>query len=274
MSRLTDNDKKFWFITYGKTTWNPWRLIYSSGGGEESYQRNHIIFYLFSHVFRIPMPNLIKPYRIWHRFNEPVNGRIGYWESFPCEYGFCLYEGFLTLFYGPQTFSSEDTKSISWFLPWTQWHFHRKSFYGLKGEHLKSWIATDKTNNTKFSDYTEQRNFCDSHVPKVKFLIKDVDGEEVKVSTHIVEREWTFGEGHFKWLRFFKKNLIRRDLSIEFAKEVGPDKGSWKGGLCGTSIDLNPGELHSSGFKRFCEETHRSKNGSFKIELIKEIENV
>jgi hypothetical protein len=56
---------------------------------------------------------------------------------------------------------------------------------------------------------------------------------------------------------------LRRSLNITFSAEVGPDKGSWKGGLIGTSIDVEENETAESAFKRFCAEPHRSKSGNF-----------
>ena len=35
MSRLTNNDRKFWFLTYAKVDWKPLRLVWSSGGPEK-----------------------------------------------------------------------------------------------------------------------------------------------------------------------------------------------------------------------------------------------
>ena len=55
---------------------------------------------------------------------------------------------------------------------------------------------------------------------------------------------------------------------IDFAGEVGTDKGSWKGGLCGTSIRMLDGELHEAAFRRFCDLDQRGKYSSFKLKFI------
>lgn len=276
MGRLTNNDKQFWIFTYGKSSYNPWRIIFSSGGGYDEPAKTNLTCYGFGYVCRVHFPNFVKPFREWHefRFEKPADGRKGYWEEHPREFGFSLNDGFLTFYHGPQTNDSITTKSTSFFLPWTQWFFNRYSVYGLNGEHLKSWISERSLVKKKkpFNDYEEQRQFKDQHVPKVKFLIRDADGTEVIATTYIQEREWTFGEGWFQWLRFFRKNIVQRTLEIEFDQEVGHDKGSWKGGLMGTSIEMNPNELHESAFTRFCDQEHWSKNGKFKIEFIKQIE--
>ena len=68
-STLTDSDKKIGPITYGRAGWNPLRLVWSSGGHEDydgGRTNNNITVYAFGWCARIPMPNLIQPYRIRH----------------------------------------------------------------------------------------------------------------------------------------------------------------------------------------------------------------
>ena len=50
--------------------------------------------------------------------------------------------------------------------------------------------------------------------------------------------------------------------------ETGREKGSWKGGTIGTSIEMLPGELHESAFRRYCDEEHRAKSGKYRIKFI------
>ena len=100
----------------------------------------------------------------------------------------------------------------------------------------------------------------------------DSDGSLVVASTHIEEREWRLGTGLFRWLSWFVKPKIRRSLSIEFSSEVGPEKGSWKGGLMGTGIDMLPGELHEAAFRRYCAQEHRSKYGRYRLTFVGAVE--
>jgi hypothetical protein len=56
---------------------------------------------------------------------------------------------------------------------------------------------------------------------------------------------------------------------MEFDKELGPQKGSWKGGILGTGIDMEPGEKHIDAMKRFCSMQHREKhNARYQVEFI------
>lgn len=105
-------------------------------------------------------------------------------------------------------------------------------------------------------------------VPKAIFEFEDYDGKRIKATTHIAEWEWKFGEGSFKWLSIFRKPKIRRSLDIQFSEEVGPEKGSWKGGTIGHSIDMTEGELHESAFRRYCEQEHNSKHRQYKIKFV------
>lgn len=267
MTRLTENDKHFGPFTFGRTSWRPIRAVWSSGGdGDDGRTRNSFTAYAFGWVVQIRLPNLIKPYRIkhaalsWDAATIERMGRDWYYETHPREYGFCYSEGFLQVFMGPQTHDSSTTKSWAKFLPWTQWRHVRYSLYDRNGEHF--WTEPERSR-----DYKETSQKRES-VPKVVFEFDDYDGKRIKATTHIEEREWRFGEGWFKWLSAFRKPLIRRNLAIKFSEEVGPEKGSWKGGTIGHGIDMLPGELHEDAFRRYCAKEHRSKNGRFRVDFV------
>lgn len=98
-------------------------------------------------------------------------------------------------------------------------------------------------------------------VPKAHFGFEDYDGEMIIASTYIEEMEWKFGTGWFKWLRFFRKSKVRRSLDLHFSAEVGPEKGSWKGGTTGHGIEMLDGELHEQAFRRYCATEHDARHG-------------
>ena len=265
MNRLTDDDRNFGPLTIGPTSWKAWRFVLSSGGTKEHY--NHVTIYIFGWVARLKLPPLIKQYKKWINLSgKSWANSPGYLEVFPNEYGFSLSDGFLQIFYGPQTHSSETTKDWCCQLPWTDWTHRRKSYYDTDGKLLKSF------HESGFQGYYEQKQF-EKSMPKSSFEIQDHDGELIKCNTFIIEQEWTKGAKRFQWLRFFTKPKIVRCLDIEFEKEVGVDKGSWKGGLMGTSIQLNPGELHEEALKRYCAKIHNGKNGKYELKFLKKIEN-
>ncbi len=110
----------------------------------------------------------------------------------------------------------------------------------------------------------EQEEAC----PKCYFKFEDDDGTIVTASCMVEEREWHRGEKSFKWLRHFYKPIIRRSLSLKFDQEIGPEKGSWKGGTIGTSCEMKPGDTPEDAFRRWCEVSHRSKYRKFTTRYI------
>ncbi len=93
----------------------------------------------------------------------------------------------------------------------------------------------------------------------------DFDQQSVVATCTITEMEWHRGEGWFKWLKFLYSPKIRRSLDLAFNAEVGPEKGSWKGGTTGHGIDMLKGETAEDAFKRYCEMEHSSKNRKFTL---------
>jgi hypothetical protein len=268
MRRLTENDKRLGPLVFGRTNWNPWRVVFSTGDDDED-QGNSLTIYAFGWVIQMVLPKIMQPHRIkhmaqtWDAATVARMGRNWYYETFPREYGFCLSDGFLQLFLGRQTHDSVTTQSWCCHLPWTQWRFHRFSLYDLEGalfwDQYEIYEGIEK--------FMVQREWQEK-VPSITFEIQDYDGKRILAKTHIQQREYKFGEGRFKWLSLFRPTKICRSLDIAFDAEVGPEKGSWKGGTVGSGIDMLPGELHEQAFRRYCEESHRSKYRDYKITFV------
>ena len=273
--RYSGNDSHwgpFTFSRHSSSTWRPFGIVLDSGGREDDEDGCSFRLQAFGYTMICELPQIIKPYRIkhiaesWDAATVARMGRNYYFEVFPCEYGFTVSDGFLQVLIGPQTHDSTTTKDWCRHLPWTQWRFVRQSWYGPTGEHIETlWESSSRTVRRAQSDW---RYEFEKTLAKVCFSFKDYDGEEIEAATHIEEREWRFGEGWFKWLSLFRKPKIRRSLDLAFSKEVGPEKGSWKGGTTGHSIDMLPGELHEEAFRRYCEQEHRSKSRNFRITYV------
>lgn len=271
MSRLTDNDRHFGPVTYARTDWKPIRLVLSSGDRQDERRaRNTLTAYAFGWVARINLPTMLAPHVVRHTarsWDEATINRMGrdwYEETFPREYGFSLSNGFLQVFLGPQTHDSVTTKSWCRHLPWTQWRHVRYSLYDLRGTLFWEQRQRNDIRGMKaFTDQYEAQKVC----PAARFVLRDYDGAEVIATTRIDEREWKFGEGWFKWLSLFRKPMIKRRLDIDFSAETGPEKGSWKGGTTGTTIEMLPGEMHEAAMRRYCEQEQRAKYGSYRIEF-------
>ena len=256
MGCLTDDDKTLGPLTWGKVSWNNWSIELSSGDDED--KGNKLTVYAFWRVFRLKLPRLIRPYRekvkaqFWDAATIERMGQDWYYSTDRRVYGVSISDGAMHIRYGRSTHDSFTDKSKCYFLPWCDWRFYRQSWYGLDGGHLRTRIEDGRP---PFKHYEQDKAFEDA-MPKAVFEFADYDLERIQCTTFITEREWRKGSGWFKWLSWFSKKNIQRSLDLDFSSEVGKGKGSWKGGTTGHSIELKEGELHESGFKRYCAENN------------------
>ena len=245
--RWSDNDHHFWPFTLSVGDYPRYGIMLDSGA--DVHPGCHIRFAAFRCTLIMELPPIIRPWRerivatTWDAATVERMGRNWYFNEHARECGFSFVEGALHVHYGAQTHDSTTDRVKVFFLPWRNWRFVRHSLYGLDGEHF--WTQADR------KDW--EANFAAKDAcPSVSFEFDDFDGERITAKTRIEEREWRFGEGYFKWLSLFRKPRISRTLDIDFSKETGRRKGSWKGGTVGHSIDLRPGELHEPAFRRYC----------------------
>lgn len=300
MGRLTNNDRKFGPVTYGKVDWNPLRIILSSEGGEgddeeHQFAKTSLTIYIFSWAFRIYLGRLIKPavYKVkangWDEATIKRLGRDWYPYSFSRDYGFSLHNGFLQIFYGLQndhnhythiydgeyltyklsdqnkTFTPIQHKGWSTHLPWTQ---NRVISYRLFDDKGNVFYEIENKKGLKGRDYFDHSYQAKQECPKVLFALKDYDGTDITAKTVIEETIYARGKGRFKWLSWFYKPEVYRRLDIEFDKETGPEKGSWKGGTTGCSFVINNNENHVQAMQGYCQDVHRSKSGLYKIKFV------
>lgn len=245
---LTDNDYKFGPFTWGRTQSKYVQICIMSNDSyynEDGRINNCIRLWLFGWVISISIPNIIKR---------------------PCiNYGICIDTTSLCIHYGLQTWDSSTNKKWYYFFPWTLWRFKRHTIYN-----------PDNTIHYQYTDIEETQKIKDilsmldarENIETVNFHVQDYDGENIEVNTFIEEREYAYGVGNFKWLSWFIKNKINRSLSISFKKEIGKDKGTWKGGVLGHGIDMLQNETHKDAMIRYCQQEHRAKLGVYKIKLL------
>jgi hypothetical protein len=245
-----------------------------SSGDDDSSPGCTLTLALLGWNLRISLPQIIKPYSVrhiagWDAATVARMGRNWYDEKFQCRYGFYIYEGHhLYVSLGAQTHDSSTTKSWSCFLPWKEWRFVRHTYYNLEAQVFWEQIAGDIKGIPKFEDQYAAEQLC----PKVRFKLRDYDGAKIIATTVIEEREWLKGDKWCKWLSLFYKPMVRRSLKIDFSAETGPEKGSWKGGTTGTSINMLPGELHTSAMRRFCDKEHPARHSQkFRMQFVSRI---
>lgn len=286
-NRWSDNDRNFGPFTFswsGSKGYRPLAVILKSwGSGDDDAGPASLRLSLVWFTFIVWLPPILYPRRRkvypagWNATTVARLGRDWYWDVKVREYGFSYSEGFLLIHYGICPGDSSRDQTWSKHLPWTQWRHVRRSLYDIKGKHFWSELDAETDNYRRASklgrsDLWRERfdivRQWEERCPKVTFRFSDFDGEELTATTHIEEREWHFGTGWCKWLSWFRRRKIRRSLDIRFSGETGPEKGSWKGGTIGTSIDMLPGELHEAAFRRYCDQEHRSKSGKYQVQFI------
>lgn len=271
--RWGDNDRYFGPFTWSfSKSYRHWAIVLRSrGDGDGDHGACTLRISLGSMTLIAALPNIVRPWRekVYPKWDAETVKRLGrdwYWNVDPRQYGWSLHEGHLSIYYGRTGGSMMDSSiQQQWgcFLPWTQWRHVRHGFYGLNGEHF--WTAPQ--GKYDWSAWSAARDAC----PTVQFLFKDFDGQELTATTRIEEREWRFGTGWCKWLSLFRRRKIARSLNIEFSDEVGPEKGSWKGGTVGTGLDMLPGELHEAAFRRYCDQEHRAKSRRYRVQFLSRV---
>jgi hypothetical protein len=247
--------------------WGPFTIARGKGtievmlhSGYDEYPGNHLSLRGFGWAVLVELPDLIPPYRErvvanWDAATVAHLGRNYFVEEHNRRYGFYSCEGHFNICWGRDTDDSLTEQRWSTFLPWTQWRHVRQSWYGLAGEHLASVYDADTSLGTGSSRWERERAIAE-RTPTVTFMFLDYDGEPITATTKIEEREWRFGTGWCRWLSWFRRPMIKRSLDIQFSAEVGPRKGSWKGGTIGHSIEMRPGDLHRDAFLRYAEKYH------------------
>jgi len=265
--RWSDKNWNLWPFTLSYSKYSPAGISLSSGASEGGAGDCHIAIFAFGWRLICELPQIVPHYRERHvvqYWREDFIARMGrdwYDELFSREYGFSFNDGNLYLHFGPQTHSSNTTKSRCIFLPWRSWRFIRHSLFDLTGGHFH-------TESERYRNAWPANQAVKDACPVVRFHMEDYDGQQITATTRIEEREWRFGTGWCSWLSWFRRPNIRRSLDIEFSSETGREKGSWKGGTVGTGIDMLPGELHESAFRRYCDQSHRSKSGTYRVRYV------
>ena len=274
MRRLTDNDKH-----WGPFTWAKWTKKFSitlhtnddEDDPDEKYNLLRII--AFGRVLQVKLPQIIKPRMRkvealgWSAETVARLGRSWYWSVTPRTYGISISDmgngyDFLQVFYGVRSMSCSDQQDQMWcwHLPWKQRRSVRTSFYAPDGSHF----FTTGHHRGHWHEMDRQRDLC----PKVHFGFEDYDEELIVATCFIEEMEWRRGEGWFKWLQYFFKPTIRRTLELSFSAEVGPQKGSWKGGTVGHAIEMLAGETPEAAFRRYCAAGYKRKGVETKLRYI------
>lgn len=255
--RWSDNDRHFGPFTVAyREAWRPLAIVLTSGSTDHDSPGCCLRIQAFGATLICELPQIVKPWREW----VDLRGREwahsdGYWNEHPRKYGFCLSDGHLSVKLGAETGDSSTTQDWGCFLPWTQWRQIAHRLYNADGS-LGGDVAR--------LPWDQWQTIRDG-LARAHFAIIDHDGERIEVETYVEERDWRLGTGWFRWLGYIAPKKHSRSLDISFKSEVGPEKGSWKGGTLGHGIEMLPGETQEQAFRRYCDQEHRSKYRNFRI---------
>jgi hypothetical protein len=271
-ARWSDSDRYFGPFTMAYSRrYRPIAVVLSSGTSDDEDAGPNLRFSAFGATLICEMPPIVKPDRRWVDTSQyewsKGNPNAGYWDERRRDFGFSLSEGFLQVFRGAITHDSSTDKTWGYFLPWKQWRCVAHRLYGADGEYHADTKSAAILSLERDARWKLEQEIRDA-VPTLSFAFEDYDGERNSVVTHIEEWDWRLGEKWCAWIGYLVPRKRRRSLMLNFASEVGREKGSWKGGVMGTSIDMLPGAGAEAAFRRYCDEEHRAKSGKYRIKFV------
>lgn len=211
------------------------------------------------------IPQIIKPRKKWvdtSKYEWSKNPNDGYWNYIAREYGFTMTEQNLHIHYGiqPGCWHSRDKKNSDhtkvFDIPWRNNTFVGQLFFA------PDWAFYDfvKPRNNRGALDFDKLHAVQESVPKFKIKFNDYDGEEIIATCYLTMRKYHRGTSWCKWLKYFTKSVEYYALEVEYDKETGYEKGSWKGGTMAHGIQLAYGEDPVEAFRRCGMETDRYKN--------------
>lgn len=266
MFKLKEYHKDKAYNTYAFNIRTP-HEYYESGDCATRYCLLNISFGSRSWWWQVP--EIFKPRKKWvdtSKYEWSTSPKGGYWNHIGREYGFTITEDSLHVHYGiqPGYWSSRDKKNSDhvkvFDIPWKNNTFMGQFFF------TPEWSFYDVVKPKKNGGLDFDRlHFNKENVPKIKIKFNDFDGEEIIATCYLIMRKYHKGTSWCRWLKYVTKPLEYYALEVEYNKETGYEKGSWKGGTIAHGIPLEYGEDPIEAFKRYGGETDRYKNHGTKI---------
>lgn len=186
--------------------------------------------------------------------NLPIRSK--YNEAFPPQYGFYWFsEGSviptsLWFRFGKDDGTRAGNHTLCIYMPWDK-DWVRTSYLLAGGRTWAHDTYKKKIKDTYAKEFTDQL-YC-LYMPYTYIVNKGKPQEEKQITTAKItvrEREWRWRA--FKWLPY--PRWVVKCIEVEFAEEMGPERGSWKGGVTGCSYAMRKGESAIQCFLRMESE--------------------
>lgn len=203
-----------WYV--GWHTWKP-EVTYSECGYEDG--RGNLTISLFGWLSRFYFP--------WKSKRFPDG------DCDAPQWGIAVHGRTLWIYKGGNGNLGGGSKWWTWELPFVNYgtSIRWDVYVGDKDKPQSKWTKDDWKVYPRA--YTEKLG------TEWRYEITDpYDGEIIPCRIRVEEMEWR--PKWLKWTSLFAK--VRRSIDVEFAREVGRRKGSWKGGVLGCSHLIKPNE--------------------------------
>lgn len=135
------------------------------------------------------------------------------------------------------------TFSMPWQYDWvrTSTYMRDETWFNETNKQRLTWNGEGYATHKWLSEYKWRETLP---------YIDEYDNTTVNATISVTEREWR--PRAFMWTSLFSRS--KRQIDIEFDKEVGREKGSYKGGCLGCSYELKAGETPAQCLKRMEQE--------------------
>lgn len=173
---------------------------------------------------------------------RPSNGE---YEIIENEFSINFRQGWFHFNHGKQTHCSSTNDSSAWEVPFLNWRFDSTEYLNFEQKLIKKF--------PRGTPFDVTRNFEES-LPKMVFIFSDFDGEVIEAAARIVRQKWKFGLRKFAWLSWFRRAKVSTSMNLKFSREIGKEKGSWKGGTIGHSIEIFENENMEQAFRRYSNQ--------------------
>lgn len=244
---------KPWFkireTTSPDSTWRRAGIELSTGGGmfeADPKKPNVLCIALWKKTWWIDVPRILKPRaKVVHSSNPATVPWIDYITR---EYGFMFHETDVHVHYGVQTgsWSASDKKNSDHVLVFTYPWSNQRQISNLQlSLDLSQSMPVEDWKQLDNPDYSMKYKERVQHIPVQGYAdireFADNDGQVINARLSVAECKYSRGQGFWKFLSWFPNGMkTYRHLELIFDSEIGPEKGSYKGGTVGMSIPMDP----------------------------------